>query len=306
MSQAEPTERVFSGNLRAAATFVGGTACLIVNDVLVKLAGSGLPIGQLIFVRGLFAILLVYAVCVVAGVHKQAARMSEPMVMGRAIVNMLAMFAYISALLNMPIANVSAIMQIVPLTLTVLAAILLKEKVGIRRWAAIAVGFFGVLLVVKPGAGGFNFYASIALIGVLLVTVRDLLTRMANSGIPSLLITLATAVAVTVGSGIVSMFEIWQPLDLMTIAMLAIAAAFLMAGIHLIVVATRTGELSVIAPFRYSFILWALLAGYFIWGEFPDNWAIAGIALITASGAYTLHRETLTRGKPRKPRFRHH
>jgi len=306
MPSAGHTEQVLSGNLKAATAFIGGTACLIINDTLIKLASTGLPIGQLIFVRGLFAIAFVYLVCVATGVHKQAARMSEAKVVGRAFVNMLAMFAYITALLNMPIANVSAIMQTVPLALTVLAAIVLKEKVGIRRWAAIAVGFAGVLLVVKPGAQGFNTYVVAALLGVLLVTIRDLLTRMASSGIPSLLITFATAIAVTVGSGIVSMFEIWQPMSFKTVGMLAAAAAFLMAGIHLIVVATRAGELSLIAPFRYSFIVWALLSGYFVWGEFPDHWAIAGIVLIALSGAYTLHRETIIRGKPRKPRFRHH
>ncbi|MGI9483084.1 MAG: DMT family transporter [Hyphomicrobiales bacterium] len=307
MSHAHPqTRQSLSGNVKGAIAFVGGTASLIINDTLVKIAGTGLPLGQLIFVRGLFAVAFVYAVVIYSGLGKQMGQMKQPIVISRSVVNMFAMFAYISTLLNMPIANVSAIMQTVPLALTAAAAIVLGEQVGIRRWMAIIVGLAGVLLVVKPGAGDFNIYVLTASAAVFLVTLRDLLTRMTKSDVPSLIITLATAIAVTVGSGVLTLFEDWQPMTAGTVLTLAAAAAFLMLGLHLIVVAVRAGELSVIAPFRYFFIIWALLAGYLVWGEFPDSYAISGIVLITVAGAYTMWRETRVRGRARRPGFRHH
>ncbi len=295
-----------SGNFTGALAFIGGTACLIINDTLVKLASTGLGLGQLIFVRGIFALVFVFFACWQAGLHTQLYRMAEPKVVARSVANTFAMFAYITALLNMPIADASAIMQTVPLVLTALAVLFLNEQVGIRRWLAIALGLGGALLIVKPGAGGLNPYMLVAVIAVFLVAARDLLTRMTSSDIPSLLITLATAIAVLIGAGIVSLFETWQALSWQTIAVLATAAAFLMGGMHLMVIATRVGELSVTAPFRYCFILWALFTGYIFWGELPDMFGFAGIALITLSGIYALKREAKVGAKPKRPSFRHH
>ncbi|MGI9370933.1 MAG: DMT family transporter, partial [Hyphomicrobiales bacterium] len=173
-------------------------------------------------------------------------------------------------------------------------------------WLAISLGLCGALLIVKPGAGSLNPYMLVALVAVFLVAARDLLTRMTRSDMPSLLITLATAIAVLVGSGVVSLFETWQPISWQTIAILATAAAFLMGGMHLMVIATRVGELSVTAPFRYCFILWALFTGYIFWGELPDHYGFAGIALITLSGIYALKREAKVGTKPKRPSFRHH
>lgn len=282
-----------SDNVRGAMAFGVGAACLVSNDTMVKLASADLPIGQLIFVRGLFAVGLVVAVCAWMGVLKDYRRMAERPVMGRAIVNTFAMFAYIAALIHLPIANVSAITQAIPLAITAASALILKEVVGIRRWTAIAVGFAGVLIIIRPGSGDFNLYAFCALLAVAFVTIRDLLTRTANSETLSILITLASAIAVLIASGVYSLFETWAPIDARTMLMLAAAAAFLMMGIQMLIVGVRSGDLSVIVPFRYLLVVWAMLSGFLVWGEFPDGWALAGIALVVGSGIYTVRREAL-------------
>ncbi|NNF78685.1 MAG: DMT family transporter [Rhizobiales bacterium] len=294
---AEP-QRLPSRNLRGAGAFGIGTACLVANDTIVKLASVDLPIGQLIFVRGCFAVGLVLAVCAWMGVLGQYKRMAEPAVVGRAVVNTFAMFAYIAALIHMPIANVSAITQAIPLALTAASAVILGEKVRARRWSAVAVGFLGVLIIIRPGTGAFNLFAFSALLAVVFVTARDLLTRSTNTNTPSILITLASALAVMFASGAYSLFESWAPLETRTLVMLAVAAAFLMLGIHMLIVGVRIAELSVVVPFRYLLVVWAMLSGYLVWGEFPDSWALFGIALIVGSGIYTVRREASLKGSP--------
>ncbi len=291
MTPANPDRSSPANNLRGALAFAFGAACLVANDTMVKLASADLPIGQLIFVRGWFAVGFVLAACAWMGVLGQYRRMAERPVMGRAIVNTFAMFAYIAALIHLPIANVSAITQAIPLAITAASALFLREAVGRRRWTAIAVGFVGVLIIIRPGAAGFNIWAGCALLAVAFVTIRDLLTRTANTDTPSVLITLASGMAVLVASGIYSMFEVWAPINGKTLLMLAAAGALIMLGIQMMIVGVRSGEISVVVPFRYLLVVWAMLSGYLVWGEFPDGWALAGIALVVGSGIYTVRRE---------------
>lgn len=284
-------DRAPARNLHGAAAFAVATACLVTSDTIVKLNSVEMPIGQLIFVRGVFAVAFCAVACVWMGVLDQYKRMSEPAVAGRAVLNTFSMVAYIAALIHMPIANVSAITQAIPLALTAASALILGEKVGVRRWSAVTVGFVGVLIIVRPGSEAFNIYAFSALLAVVFVAARDLMTRSANTSTPSILITLASAITVTVAAGVYSLFETWAPLNAGNLSMLAAAAAFLMLGVHLLIVGVRIAELSVVVPFRYLLVVWAMLSGYLVWGEFPDHWALVGIALIVGSGIYTVRRE---------------
>ena len=180
-----------------------------------------------------------------------------------------------------------------PLTITLGAALFLGETVGWRRYAAIIAGFLGVLLIVKPGTDGFNFFAIYALISTLFITMRDLVTRQMPRHIPSLLVSLVTAIVITTMGAIGSLFEPWQPVSGHHIALLVAAACILMVGYVCSILAMREGEVSFISPFRYSILIWALLIGFFVFGDVPDIWSSLGAVIIVASGLFTFYRERL-------------
>jgi drug/metabolite transporter (DMT)-like permease len=163
--------------------------------------------------------------------------------------------------------------------------------VGAARWLAIATGFTGVLLVVQPSGAAFNAYALLCLAGTLLHASRDLMTRARDKSIPSLLVTLSTAIGVTAIAGLWGLFVEWRPVSAIQLLQLAGASIFLSAGYYLLTVSMRAGEMSVIAPFRYAGLLFALVLGYAIWGDVPNALAWAGIALLVAAGLYVLHGE---------------
>jgi drug/metabolite transporter (DMT)-like permease len=176
-----------------------------------------------------------------------------------------------------------------------MSVVLLREAVGGRRWGAIAVGFAGVMLVAQPGGTGFNAYAFLVLATTVSLGFRDILTRFIDPATPSLVVTLTASVLVSAVSGGHMLWTgAWQPIAPAQIALLVGAAAMVFVGLHFTVVAVRTGDVSVVAPFRYSAILWGLLMGYLFWSDLPNLLAFAGIALIVASGVYLFHREFVT------------
>lgn len=286
---------LISENRRGIAGMVASMMLFICNDALVKFVSQTLPTGQLIFLRGVSATILIAVLAMALGQWRRAPAMFNPPVFARALIDGAATFLYLIALFHMPIANVTAINLSVPLMLTVCAALFLSEQVGWRRWSAVTTGFIGVLLVVQPAVEGFNWFALVALIGTLFHSARDLLTRRIGAGIPSLIVTLSTAMVVTIAAGGLSLIEGWQPLPLRELLLLILASAFLSGGYYLVIDCMRHGELSVVAPFRYTAMLWALLMGYFVWGDVPNLPAWMGIALLVGSGLYIFHREQVRR-----------
>jgi len=290
-----------SANLRGILALLAGMAILTLNDVTVKLASTNLPTGQLIFLRGGLATVLILIICLAMRRGAAIRGAFTAPVLSRAAANLGATICYLTALFNMPIANVSAIAQAVPLLLTALAAIFLKEAVGWRRWLAIGIGFVGMLIIVRPTGDGFNVFAVFALIAIVFTSVRDLLTRAVKPHVPSIVVTLATSSVVTIGGATMGLFETWSMPEPREAALIAASGACLVGGYHFTIVAMRAGEVAVIAPFRFSIIVWAMLAGYLVWGEIPDAYTFAGIALIVATGVYTFHREAIRARLHRTP-----
>ncbi len=283
----------------AMALFIG-------NDALVKLVSADLPALQLIFIRGLFASVLMLVVCAATGTLRRApaseagtetagdaiasplAQLLNLRLLGRAALDASASLIYLSALFHMPLGNATAINMATPLFITLMAVLLFREQVGLSRWLAIALGFAGVVLIVQPTADGFNAWALVCLAGTLLHAGRDLMTRVIPRSIPSLLITLSTVLAVSLLSGVLGAFQGWQAPTARHLLMLAGASVLLSGGYFLLIGAMRAGEMSLIAPFRYTGLLFALLLGWWLWGEVPNALAFAGIALLVGAGLYML------------------
>ncbi|HLF22255.1 MAG TPA: DMT family transporter, partial [Aestuariivirga sp.] len=138
-------------------------ASFVVNDSFVKLVGRSLPVGEIVAIRGLMAALFIAAICLRQGVLGSAPLIFTKNVLIRAMLDLIGTLLFITALMHMQIANLTAIMQAVPLAVTVLSVIFLKEKVGWRRTAAILIGFIGVLMIVKPAPQSFTVYEAFAL-----------------------------------------------------------------------------------------------------------------------------------------------
>ena len=262
-----------------------------INDALIKQASQHMPTAQLIFVRGMMAGLLVLAVSWRMGVLASLGVMSQRWVLTRAGIEAIASFLYLAALFQLPIANATAINLSSPLFIAVLAGLFLGERVSGQRWLAILAGFGGVLLVIQPTTDGFNVYAWLCLLATLFHAARDLVTRRIAHTTPSILITLATTLAVILMAGSFTLIQGWQPIGWPETGLLALASIFLAGGYYAMVSGVRQGEVSLVAPFRYTGLLWALILGYLVWGDIPNALAWVGIALLIGAGLWMIAQE---------------
>jgi drug/metabolite transporter (DMT)-like permease len=279
-------------NRRGILAMSAAMASFVVNDAIVKFVSESLPGPQLIFIRGVFASLLVLAICQASGLMTQVRKLADGKVVTRALLDAFATMTYLTSLFHLPIANATAINMATPLFITLFAMLAFAEHVPARRWIAILTGFVGVLLIVQPSTAGFNAYALLCLGGTLLHAGRDLTTRRIDPGVPSLLITLSTAIAVTLLSGTFGLAAGgWRPVSPTQYALLALASVFLSGGYWLLTIAMRSGEMSVVAPFRYVGLLFALVLGFAVWRDVPNLLAWAGIALLVGAGLAVLHGE---------------
>ncbi|GAB3761529.1 DMT family transporter [Ramlibacter monticola] len=278
-----------AANRRGVLAMAAGMASFVANDALVKYVSQTLPASELIFVRGVLASLLLLAVARGLGALPRLRSLGDRRVLLRALFDSFATVVYLSSLFHLPIANATAINMATPLFITLFAVLAFKERVGARRWLAIATGFTGVLLVVQPTGAAFNAYALLCLAGTLLHASRDLVTRTIDRGIPSILITFSTALSVTLLAGLWGLFQPWQAVSWRQFGLLAAASVFLSGGYFLLTVSMRAGEMSLIAPFRYAGLLFAVLLGYAVWGDVPNAVAWAGIALLVGAGLSILH-----------------
>jgi len=266
-------------------------ALFIANDALVKQVSATLPGPQLIFIRGLMATTLVLIMAQAMGHLKNWRLMLNKRLWIRGSLDAAASLAYLTAVFHLPLANATAINLSSPLFITAFAIVFLKEQVGLQRGLLILLGFTGVLLVVQPSSEGFNVYAWLAVLATLLHAMRDTLTRGIGLHVPALLITLSTAVSVAVAAGGITLTQTWTPVDSLSLGLLFGASLFLSMAYYLLIVAMRSGEMSLVAPFRYSGLLFALLIGYVVWGDVPNLLGWAGIFLLAISGLLILRSE---------------
>lgn len=279
-------------NVKGALLMMGSMAAFTVNDTLVKVAGQEVPLFQLVALRGFLATILVFALARHLGaLHLRFGRHDRWLVAFRCVAELSATFFFLTALMHMPLANVTAVLQALPLTVTLGAALFFSEQIGWRRIMAIALGFAGMLLIVRPGPDGFSIYAMYALIAVICVTARDLITRRMSPEVPSMVVTLATSLTITTGAAIASAFQGWAPMTAGSGMLIASAAVFVLLGYLFSVMVMRVGEVSFVAPFRYSSLIWALGLGWVVFGEWPGRITMLGAALVVSAGLFTLFRE---------------
>ena len=285
-----------SDNLRGAAMMAGSMACFTINDAFLKILSDSLPLFQVILLRGCVTSAFMIGLALWMGLHRiRVSRRDWWRIGVRTVAEAGAAWFFITALFHVDFANVAAIMQSLPLTITLAGALFLGDKVGWRRWAAILIGFAGVMLIVKPGGGGFTVYSVYVLASVACVTLRDIMARQVSAQVPSLLVAVVAALGVTLFAGVGALFVEWKPLTAGAGWSVLGSAVFVIGGYILSVQSMRIGEISFVAPFRYTSLLVALILGVVVFKTFPDGWTLVGAAIVVATGLFTLYRERAMR-----------
>jgi drug/metabolite transporter (DMT)-like permease len=287
-------------NLRGILAVLTASTAFVLNDAVVKLISAELPAGELLILRGVLATGMLVLGVAVTGAARPIGILFEPLMLLRILAAAGATTCIVLALRYLPLATVTSVLQATPLVVTAGAAIVYRERVGLSRWLAAVAGFAGVLLIVKPGAGAFGAAAYILLSALVCTTTRDLSTRGLHRSIPSILVAAASAAAVMLSGFLVLPFDrSWVIPSSWAWGMMTISAACLFVANTAMITGLRTGELSVVAPFRYTPVPLALGLGYLWWGDVPDAIAWLGIVLVVGAGLYTLQREGRGRAVPR-------
>lgn len=284
-----------SDNAWAALLMVGSQVAYTVNDTFMKALSDDVPFTQAIFVRSLAVTALVALLAWRTGQLRLPAGAADRWrVLVRSVAEALTALLFISALYNMPIANATAILQVVPLTVALGAWLFLREPLGWRRLVAIGVGFLGVMLVIRPGFEGFTIWSLSALGAVFGITLRDLVTRRMSAAVPTMTIALAASVGVTLFSSIGAFSGDWTTISVTAAGQLAGATTALIAAYFLSVAVMRVGDIAFVAPFRYTSLVAALVLGFVIFREWPDALTLAGSGIVVATGLYALWREQVS------------
>lgn len=281
---------------RAVVCALAGGAVLTLSDGLVKSLTADLPSGQILAIRGLFVYLMIALLAVREGGIATMWRVKSwrgQLLRGFCYIG--SSFSFVVALQSLPLALVTAINFAGPLIVTALAPMLLNESIGWRRWVAVLTGFVGVLLIIRPGAQGFEWVLLLPLVSAFLGALRDIVTRRLAPTETTVAVLFVTTTAVT-GTGWMTWFKgNWSPIDAHHLMFLAGSGLLVGLAHYLVIESFRFGEAAVVSPFKYVTLLWATLLGFLMFGDVPTGATVAGATIIVASGLYIIHRERVAR-----------
>lgn len=281
-----PAER---SNLRGIIYMVLASGCFTVNNGLLKLAVVELPPLEALFLRALAAIVLGVPVLIATTSVASLRFVLEPWVLARNVVECAAAIAFVFAVANAPLADITALLQLTPMLVMLGAVVLFGDRIGGAAIALIVVALFGALLVAQPGGHGFQPYVLFGLASAALSAGRDLIGRRVDAGVPALAVAVGLSVVSLVGIGVPMLaFERWVTPSLPGLLLIAGASAFLTLAQLLLFLSFRVAETRAVVPFFYTGTLWALLIGALVFGTLPDAVASIGIGLIAASGVLVL------------------
>ena len=278
-------------NLKAALYVVIAMSMITTNDAIVKHITQVFNVGQIMFLRGALICLIFAGVMLWrrqpifnrATLHRWN--------LARAGFELGATLFFLSGLALLPIAVASTLGFASPIFLAVLAAILLRENVGLERWLAILAGFAGVLLITNPFADSASWAVVFPLLCAVFVALRDIAIRYVPRHIPSSQVAFTNAWVVMLGGGVFSLFQGWGEADWRWYLWFFVLAGAIYCGYLLLIIGSRLGELSFIGPFKYVSIIIAIVYGYVIWGDEPGPGMLAGAVVIVISGIMLLTTE---------------
>ncbi len=280
-------------NMRGATLMVLAMLGFAIEDMFIKLMAGLLPTWQIIGFLGFGGAAIFAALTLRVGQPLFARSFLSPQMYLRSLGELVGTIGFVTAIALTPISSASAILQATPLAVTLGAALFLKEPVGWRRWSAIWAGFFGVLLVIRPGLEGFNALSLFAVMGVIGLSLRDLTTRMVPPSISSYQLSFLGFLTLVPASLLMSLFSD-RAFVTPSLTVTGFLVGMVLLGVvsyYAIVAAMRTGDVSFVTPFRYTRLIFALVVGFTVFGERPDALMLIGSAIIVGSGIYTVWRE---------------
>lgn len=284
------SENAFKG----IVCMVAGGALITLSDAIMKVFAGRLPPGEILFIRNSFTLLVIALVALKIGsllllrpknIRGQAARAA--FLVGSA-------FLFVTGIEHTPLANAIAITFTGPLIVTALAVPMLGEQVGWRRWLAVAIGFVGVVVVIRPGTDAFTWGSVLILLGSAGGAMRDIITRRLCATETSLSILLISSAALALAGLATAPFG-WKPVSLSDVGLLAVSGVLVASSHYLMIESFRLAEAAVVVPFKYANVVWAVLFGYLFWQHIPDKWTFVGVAILVVSGLYILERESRLR-----------
>jgi drug/metabolite transporter (DMT)-like permease len=281
-------------NLRGIIFMLLAMAGFAVEDSLIKVLSAHFPISQILLILGFGGMVTFVAIALVQGHRLFTPKLLSWPFLIRFFSDMFAALFFISAIALIPLSTASTILQAVPIIVTMGAALFLGQMVGWRRWTAIIAGFIGVLIVIRPGFDGFEPASILALLGVVFLAVRDLATRVMAPDLSTITVSAYAFLAMAL-AGVIALpfFAPLQQPDAVEWGMFLCTVVLGGLAYVAVVIATRTGDIGAIAPFRYSRLIFAIIIAVIFLGERPDMPTMIGASVIVASGVYAFWRERL-------------
>ncbi|RLK10860.1 DMT family transporter [Ruegeria conchae] len=280
-------------NVNGILLIIGSMAAFALEDMFIKYLSVSASTGQIMIVLGLFCGTVFAIMSLVTRKRIFDPVAWEPLPLLRAGTEAFGALSFVTALSLVDLSTVAAVFQAMPLFVTMGAALFLGEQVGWRRWSAIGIGFVGVLMIIRPGLEGFQPESLFVLVAVVAIAARDLITRRLDVRVASSVVALQAYIGVALAGAALMVFTAQPivPLQPAQIGPYLGAIGFGVLGYYGIVTAMRIGEASALTPFRYTRLVFSIMAGMLMFGERPDSMTLAGAGLIIGSGLYTFIRE---------------
>lgn len=285
---------LFSSGAIGIILMMGGQLSFSLNDSFVKLAvieiGIDTSIFSIIFTRGSITTILLGLYLIIFEKKNLFAILKIKKFHIRGLYEVLTAIFFFTALIYLPISEVYTLLMTNPFFVTIFAFLFLKEKVGIRRWGAVIIGFIGVLVVINPQNFSFNYLFILPIISAIFLTIRDIATKTLATKNNSVEITFITALLITFFAGVGSILFGYEVTFNQTRYIL-ISSVFVLFGYLFSVMTVFYAPLSLTASARYSVIIFGIILGYLILGEIPNVNMIFGAIIIASSGLFIIKRE---------------
>lgn len=285
MSTAGTLSASVSRPLKGIVAMIAGMAFLIVSDAISKHLAQSHPLGQVMCLRQAACLLFVVPFVWRGSGLGLLKPNNLPLQLLRGVIFLVSSFFIIWSLSELPLPTVTAITFAAPILIALLSAPMLGERVNTTLWGATLLGFAGMLVIIRPGSADFHWTLLLPVAAALFSSVRDVIARILARTDNSLSILFWSSLVIVVGAGFSALLG-WRPVSPAQWGWYLAAGAVNFCAHFLIIESLRMARAAVVAPFRYTSLLWSAMLGYAIWGDVPDRWVWIGSAVLVASGLW--------------------